>query len=109
MITLAELQEGVLAAQSPNIAKARQEFIDQITADLKILPYLADTALNHATLLRFTRLNGVPRGAHDLIIAAHARETGRIVVSLDNKGRFGDLPGVQVRTKSELDSSSSCQ
>nr|WP_235433731.1 MULTISPECIES: hypothetical protein [Protofrankia] len=32
--------------------------------------------------------------AHDLIIAAHAAETGRIVLSRDVKARFTDLPGV---------------
>ncbi|GAA3920060.1 type II toxin-antitoxin system VapC family toxin [Microbacterium invictum] len=47
-------------------------------------------------LLDHVRRAGVPRGAHDLIIAAHARQTGRRVVSLDVKARFGDLPGVGV-------------
>jgi tRNA(fMet)-specific endonuclease VapC len=36
----------------------------------------------------------VPRSAHDLIIAAHALQTERIVLSFDAKARFGDLPGV---------------
>jgi len=35
-----------------------------------------------------------PRGAHDLIIAAHAAESGRLVLTRDDKARFGDLPGV---------------
>ena len=35
-----------------------------------------------------------PRGAHDLIIAAHAAETGRTILSRDAKARFGDLAGV---------------
>ena len=30
----------------------------------------------------------------DLIIAAHAAETGRTVVSKDAKARFNNLPGV---------------
>jgi tRNA(fMet)-specific endonuclease VapC len=38
--------------------------------------------------------SGTPRGAHDLIIAAHAAETGRLVLSRSAKARFGDLPGV---------------
>jgi tRNA(fMet)-specific endonuclease VapC len=40
------------------------------------------------------RRSGTPRGAHDLIIAAHAAETGRTVVSRDVKARFNGLPGV---------------
>ena len=35
-----------------------------------------------------------PRWAHDLIIAAHAAETGRMILSRDAKARFGELPGV---------------
>jgi predicted nucleic acid-binding protein len=36
----------------------------------------------------------VPRGAHDLIIAAHALQTERIVLTFDAKARLRDLPGV---------------
>ena len=32
--------------------------------------------------------------AHDLIVAAHALQSGRIVLSRDASARFGDLPGV---------------
>ena len=35
-----------------------------------------------------------PRSAHDLIIAAHAAQTGRTILSRDAKARFGELPGV---------------
>jgi predicted nucleic acid-binding protein len=35
-----------------------------------------------------------PRRAHDLIIAAHALQTERIVLTFDAKARLGDLPGV---------------
>jgi predicted nucleic acid-binding protein len=41
------------------------------------------------------RRSGTPRGAHDLIIAAHALQTERIVVTSGAKARFGDLPGVR--------------
>jgi hypothetical protein len=34
----------------------------------------------------------------DLVIAAHAAETGRTVVSKDAKARFNDLPGVAAIT-----------
>jgi predicted nucleic acid-binding protein len=45
-------------------------------------------------LLAHVRRSGSPRGAHDLIIAAHAAQTGRTILSRDAKARFGDLPGV---------------
>jgi hypothetical protein len=37
---------------------------------------------------------GTSRGAHDLITAGHAAETGRTIRSHDAKARFGDRPGV---------------
>ncbi len=42
------------------------------------------------------RRAGMPRGGHDLIIAAHALQTERMVLTFDAKARFGDLPGVSV-------------
>jgi tRNA(fMet)-specific endonuclease VapC len=52
------------------------------------------TAAHHGRLLAQVRRSGSPRGAHDLIIAAHAAQTGRIILSRDAKARFGELPGV---------------
>jgi len=52
------------------------------------------TADHHGRLLAHVRRSGSPRGAHDLILAAHAAETGRMILSRDAKARFGDLPGV---------------
>jgi tRNA(fMet)-specific endonuclease VapC len=52
------------------------------------------TAAHHGRLLAHVRRSGSPRGAHDLIIAAHAAETGRMILSRDAKARFGDLPWV---------------
>jgi tRNA(fMet)-specific endonuclease VapC len=48
----------------------------------------------HARLIADARRIGKPRGAHDLIIAALAVETGRSIVSHDAKARFADLPTV---------------
>jgi predicted nucleic acid-binding protein len=45
-------------------------------------------------LLAQVRGPGTPRGAHDLVIAAHAAENGGTRVSKDAKARFNDLPGV---------------
>jgi predicted nucleic acid-binding protein len=65
-----------------------------ITSVIDVLDYTAITAAQHGQLLAHVRKSGMPRGAHDLIIAAHAAETGRTVVSRDAKARFSDLPGV---------------
>jgi hypothetical protein len=50
--------------------------------------------VHHARLLAHLRKSGSQRGAHDLIIAAHAAETGRIVLTRDARARFGGLPGI---------------
>ena len=59
-----------------------------------MLDYTQVTAAHHARLLAHVRKSGTPRGAHDLIIAAHAAESGRLVLTRDAKARFGGMPGV---------------
>jgi tRNA(fMet)-specific endonuclease VapC len=48
-------------------------------------------------LLVHTRSSGRPRGALDLVIAACARATDRVLLTTDARARFDDLPGVSVR------------
>ncbi|MDR5700812.1 PIN domain-containing protein [Agromyces aerolatus] len=93
-ITLAELRHGVLAADATR-KPARERFVEDVEETIEVLPYTKPTAVEHAALLDHVRRTGTPRGAHDLIIAAHARQTGRRVVSLDLRARFGELPGVE--------------
>lgn len=52
---------------------------------------------HHAALLAHTHKSGIPRGAHDLIIAATARANGRILVTTDERARFEELPEVTTR------------
>lgn len=92
-VTLAELLHGVLAAD-PARREAREQFVDDVRESIEVLPYTKTTAVDHAALLDHVRRTGTPRGAHDLIIAAHARQSGRRVVTRDAQARFGDLPGV---------------
>ena len=62
---------------------------------LDVLDYTQATAAHHGRLLAHVGRSGSPRGAHDLIIAAHAAQTGRTILSRDAKARFGALPGVR--------------
>ena len=50
--------------------------------------------LDTMVLIAHVRRTGKARGAHDLIIAAHALQSGRIVLTSDKNARFSDLPGV---------------
>ncbi len=68
--------------------------LETILATVPVLDYGEQTAAHHATLRAHTQRTGAPRGAHDLIIAAHAAQTGRTIASFDAQARFGDLPGV---------------
>lgn len=94
-ITVAELVVGVELA-SPNAKADRQAFVDDILASVPVIPYDRDIAVEHAQLLVAVRQAGRPRGAHDLLIAATARATKRIVLTADESA-FADLPGVTVR------------
>jgi len=93
-VTVAEYRVGIEMANTADRAAERARALAAILPAVDVLDYTQVTAANHARLLAHIRRTGTPRGAHDLIIAAHAAETGRIIVSRDAKARFGDLPGV---------------
>lgn len=93
-VTLAEYRVGIEMADTVERAATRSRWLDVVLSEVDVLEYTRRTADHHARLLAHVRRSGQPRGAHDLIIAAHALETARIVVSLDAKARFDDLPGV---------------
>lgn len=93
-ICVAEYRTGIELADTPERAAERARALATITSVIDVLDYTQTTAAHHAGLLAHVRRSGRPRGAHDLIIAAHAVETGRLVLSRDAKARFGDLPGV---------------
>lgn len=93
-VSVAEYRVGIELADTPERAADRARALTTITSVIDVLDYTAITAAHHGRLLAHVRRSGTPRGAHDLIIAAHAAETGRTVVSRDVKARFNDLPGV---------------
>jgi predicted nucleic acid-binding protein len=93
-ISVAEYRVGIELADTTSRAAERARALTAITSALDVLDYTQVTAAHHGRLLADVRRSGSPRGAHDLIIAAHAAETGRIVMSRDAKARFGELPGV---------------
>jgi tRNA(fMet)-specific endonuclease VapC len=93
-VSVAEYRVGIELADTPERAADRARALATITSVIDVMDYTAATAAHHGRLLAYVRRSGRPRGAHDLIIAAHAAETGRTVVSKDAKARFNDLPGV---------------
>ena len=95
-ITVAGFRTGIELAATAERAADRARTLDVITSTLTVLDYTEHTATQHARLLAHVRRHGVPRGAHDLVIAAHAVESGRALVSLDARARFAELPEVTV-------------
>jgi tRNA(fMet)-specific endonuclease VapC len=93
-VTIAEYRVGIELADTPARAADRARALIAITSALEVLDYTEATAACHARMIAHARRAGTPRGAHDLIIAAHAAETGRTVLTVDAKARFADLPGV---------------
>ena len=93
-VSVAEYRGGIEMADTVERAAARARALAVITSAVNVLDYTEATAAHHGRLLAHVRRSGAARGAHDLIIAAHAAETGRTIVSRDIKARFGELPGV---------------
>lgn len=94
-ITAAELLVGVELADRRHRAR-REAFVGEVLETITIEDYTLSTARAHAHLLAFARASGRPRGAHDLMIAATAVASDRILVTADARG-FAELPGVEIR------------
>ncbi|MDY7085999.1 MAG: PIN domain-containing protein [Actinomycetota bacterium] len=93
-ITIAEYRVGIELADTVERAASRARALAAIESVVDVLAYTDTTAVHHARLIAHVRRTGAPRGAHDLIIAAHAAEAGRTVLTRDLKARFAGLPGV---------------
>lgn len=93
-VTIAEYRVGIELADTATRAATRARALAAILASVDVLEYTVTTAAHHARLMAHVRRSGTPRGAHDLIIAAHASETGRTVITRDVQARFGNLPDI---------------
>lgn len=93
-VSVAEYRVGIELADTAQRAADRARALAMIATAIDVLDYTESTAAHHARLIAHVRKVGKPRGAHDLIIAAHAVETDRVALSRDAAARFGDLPGV---------------
>ncbi|ABW09908.1 PilT protein domain protein [Parafrankia sp. EAN1pec] len=93
-ITIAEYRVGIELADTVERAASRARALAAIESVVDVLAYTHATAVHHARLIAHVRRTGARRGAHDLIIAAHAAETGRTVVTRDLKAGFAELPGI---------------
>ncbi len=93
-ITVAELLTGVELSDERH-REARRKFVDLVLQTFPIEPYDLEVARVHASLLAHVYRGGTKRGAHNLIIAATAVATDRVLLTKDRRAQFEDLPGVQ--------------
>lgn len=96
-VVVAEYLAGTLLDPDPGRSVAQRGFLDEVLQVLPVHEYDRDVAQHHAALLAHVQRTGSKRGAHDLIIAATARAADRIVLTTDERARFGELPDVSVR------------
>jgi tRNA(fMet)-specific endonuclease VapC len=97
-IAIAEYLAGVHLDQDAGRQAAQRAFLDEVLAVIPVHAYDMSVAEHHAALLAYTARQGQRRGAHDLIVAATGRATGRTILTTDRQARFGELPDVNART-----------
>lgn len=89
-VTLGELLFGAENSSNP---RANLMVIEGYAARVEVLDYDRDAAMQFAQLK--VELSKKQIGAYDLMIAAHARSRGLILVS-NNIAEFGRVPGLRV-------------
>ncbi len=89
-ITVSELQYG--AAKSEHPEKNREALGKFLTA-FELVPFVIEAAVDYGEIRAKLERDGRPIGAMDLLIAAHARSLGVILVT-NNVREFERVPGL---------------
>lgn len=92
VVTFAELLYGV---QLSTKKKANREAVDDMARHLQVLQWTPDAAEHYADIRVDLRKKGQQLGANDLMIAAHARSLGAVIVT-NNLKDFGRVKGLRV-------------
>jgi tRNA(fMet)-specific endonuclease VapC len=93
-ITAMELLVGVERADSAR-RQARAVRVEAILSSLPVEPYNVGVARVHARLAVMAMAKGRPRSANDMMIAATAAATSRILLTTDASAGFDQLTGVR--------------
>jgi tRNA(fMet)-specific endonuclease VapC len=88
---LAELSYGV---EKSSRRDDNHQAVDQFAARLDVLPFSAVAAIHYGQVRAALEAAGRPIGAHDMLIGAHARSAGMIVVT-NNLREFERIPGLR--------------
>ena len=93
-ITAMELLVGVERADTAH-RQARAVRVEAILSSLPVEPYNVGIARVHARLAVAAMAKGRPRSANDMMIAATAAATSRILLTTDASAGFDQLTGVR--------------
>jgi len=91
-ITLGELHYG---AEKSARRLENLQAIEHFGARLEVLAFTAKAAVHHGQIRAGLERSGRPAGAYDMLIGAHARSEGLIVVT-HNGREFERMPGLRV-------------
>ena len=94
VVTFAELTYGVQASAAAK-RKQNQSVLDSLVLHLSVLDWPQDAAKHYAEIRTDLKKRGAQLGAADLMIAAHARTMGAIVVT-NNVKDFARVKGLEV-------------
>ena len=92
VVSLAELLYGV---QESSKKKANRAGVDALVRHVTVMEWSARAAEHYAEIRADLKRKGLPIGANDLMIAAHARSEGAIIVT-NNVKDFGRVKGLKV-------------
>ena len=93
-VTFAELTYGVQVSAAAK-RKQNQSVLDSLVLHLAVLDWPQDAAKHYAEIRADLKKRGAQLGAADLMIAAHARAMGAIVVT-NNLNDFERVKGLEV-------------
>jgi len=93
-VTFAELAYGVQASAAAK-RKQNQSVLDSLVLHLSVLDWPQDAAKHYAEIRTDLKKRGAQLGAADLMIAAHARAVGALVVT-NNVKDFARVKGLEV-------------
>lgn len=93
-VTFAELTHGVQVSAAAR-RKQNQAVLDRLAVYLAVLDWPQDAAQHYAEIRADLKKRGAQLGAADLMIAAHARALGAIVVTNNTKD-FGRVKGLRI-------------
>ena len=92
VVTLAELLYGI---QVSSKKKANREAVDALTRHVNVIDWTKEAAANCAEIRADLKKKGQQLGANDLLIAAHARSLGAVIVT-NNVKDFGRVKGLKL-------------